>query len=710
MNSVLSTSLSSLLSHTSLDDPHQVLQASEEALKKNASDNGAQHAKVVALLKLDKWDDAIRYVESVGNSLQKKATLEYAYALYKAGRLEDAAQVAAKVPDSHAARHVEAQATYRLEDYDRTTKLYQQIHQAAVSSEEFDLRVNQGAINAQGLWLGHSGGTLGRRPSREDLEAFETTYNAACASLARGELGQAEVLLKRAKELCKHHNELTEEEKKEELLPIAVQQLYILQCQGRTAEAEELLEDLDIGAISDPATKTVAKNNAFIARMSEIETKNPFLLHKAYNDTEAIPSSADKPFSFQQIPLALNRKAIDLQAFKSGGAISDIKQSTGEAAGSVLSSDALLGSVVRAAAQSRNTADKAAIKNMMEAMQRRPENIGLAMILVQLYIVSGNVTSAISVMESLMKHLESSETSTKDLRYHPGLMSIIIALYRKQGRRNSVRRELANAAAYWRARPETSTQKTPTTLLRAAGISLLESSESDDHQKAAEIFKELYEAGSSDYAIVKNEPDKTIIAGHIASQAMTRQGAEQDKRNDLSQLERNLTPLTKLLSSVDVDALEQAGVPTNLAVKSHGTNTTGAPLAGRKRTRADASTTTPSSNKKRRLRKSRLPRNLRDLDPEEAKKATTTNTKIDAERWLPLRDRSYYRPPKSKRGAKAAGKKGGAGDDRTQGGLVSEDLDISRQTATTGDGAAAATTTTGAGAGGAKKKKGKGRK
>ena len=38
-----------------------------------------------------------------------------------------------------------------------------------------------------------------KKPAREDLEAFETAYNAACGSIARGELAQGEVLLKRAR-------------------------------------------------------------------------------------------------------------------------------------------------------------------------------------------------------------------------------------------------------------------------------------------------------------------------------------------------------------------------------------------------------------------------------------------------------------------------------------------------------------------------------
>lgn len=36
------------------------------------------------------------------------------------------------------------------------------------------------------------------RLSREDLESFETTYNAACLNIAKGAFKQSEVLLNRA--------------------------------------------------------------------------------------------------------------------------------------------------------------------------------------------------------------------------------------------------------------------------------------------------------------------------------------------------------------------------------------------------------------------------------------------------------------------------------------------------------------------------------
>lgn len=65
--------------------------------------------------------------------------------------------------------------------------------------EENDLRINQGALDAQLEWKGYGDKVQKKKPSREDLEAFETAYNAACGSIARGELSQAEILLKRAK-------------------------------------------------------------------------------------------------------------------------------------------------------------------------------------------------------------------------------------------------------------------------------------------------------------------------------------------------------------------------------------------------------------------------------------------------------------------------------------------------------------------------------
>jgi signal recognition particle subunit SRP72 len=85
-----------------------------------------------------------------------------------------------------------------------------------------------------------------KKPTREDLEAFETSYNAACGCIARGDLGAGSVLLKRARDLCEALDELSDEEKRAEVLPIMVQQAFVFMKLGKLEEAETLQKMINI--------------------------------------------------------------------------------------------------------------------------------------------------------------------------------------------------------------------------------------------------------------------------------------------------------------------------------------------------------------------------------------------------------------------------------------------------------------------------------
>lgn len=108
MTSALS-SLSALLRQTTISDHEQLLQAANTALKTNKSDTEAQHVKIIALLKLDRFEEALQVIDTGGDKLKDKARLEWAYALYKAGKPERAAEIAREGAD-RAHRHIEAQA------------------------------------------------------------------------------------------------------------------------------------------------------------------------------------------------------------------------------------------------------------------------------------------------------------------------------------------------------------------------------------------------------------------------------------------------------------------------------------------------------------------------------------------------------------------------------------------------------------------------
>jgi signal recognition particle subunit SRP72 len=159
----------------------------------------------------------------------------------------------------------------------------------------------------------------------------------------------------------------------------------------------------------------------------------------------------------------------------------------------------------------------------------------------------------------------------------------------------------------------------------AAGTALLDTHNPDNAKAAGAIFQSLYE---------QDDEDRAAIAGLVAAQSIY------DPSSIPADLLAYLPEANRLVADVDAAALESAGVPTTTALVSE----------ARKRSIAPTKVVAPRS---KRLRKARMPK---EFDP---------NKKIDAERWLPMRDRTYYRP-KGRKGKKRA-------EGLTQGGPVAEE-------------------------------------
>ncbi|KAL8916713.1 MAG: hypothetical protein Q9208_008360 [Pyrenodesmia sp. 3 TL-2023] len=601
-------SLNTLLQKASVEDHEEILRASDASLKQSKKDTKSLHAKVVALLKLDKYEDALQILEDGEDILRDEAQLERSYALYKTGQLDEARKIAADIDDDRGSRHVEAQALYRLEDFQHSASLYRQLAQthAPIDNEENDVRINGGATDAQLEWSRQGHLVQKRKPGREDLEAFELAYNAACASIARGELAQGEVLLRRSQDLCNASDDLTEAEKVAELLPIRVQQLYVLIRLGKTDEAGKLASQITPHEIPDASTQQVAENNR-IAASPRIE--NPYLPHRVLHDATPIPKT-DRLFTIQSDRLEENKMVLDLLISKYGGVITSTTKTLAEKPSPTISSHVNSVSVFNAAAHAQCHLGKIGIKHMLPLLEKRPLDVGLAMVVIQLYILTNNHGSAVTVLESLLKHLEASATSNdQDVRFAPGLVATTVSLYTLQGRKKQIRTELARAATYWRHK-----SKPPKSLLRAAGLALLESSKPDDQTTAREIYSTLDREDPS---------SKLAAAGFVAAHAFSTISIDEQANK--------LTPTSRLIADIDVSALEEAGV---LQPKIEAE-------AAEAATRKRALDEKPKPAKKR-LRKSRLPK---DYDP---------NITPDPERWLPLRERSSYRPKGKKGRQKAA--------------------------------------------------------
>ena len=90
-----------------------------------------------------------------------------------------------------------------------------------------------------------------------------------------------------------------------------------------------------------------------------------------------------------------------------------------------------------------------------------------------------------------------------------------------------------------------------------------------------------------------------------------------------SDLEK-LTPTSRLVSSIDAAALEEAGIPS-LSIPA-------TVIASKKRAADAESDKKDQPPIKRKIQKSKKPKDFKE------------NKKMDPERWLPLRDRSTYQP------------------------------------------------------------------
>lgn len=343
-------------------------------------------------------------------------------------------------------------------------------------------------------------------------------------------------------------------------------------------------------------------------------------------------------FKHQAVGVMRNQAAIDLQCYKR----SAVKTRTAHLikADPTPSTDLerLTCGYLHAAAKASALADHKALTKTLEVLEKQPYDVGLLLTIIQLYVQAKKYDSAIDVLHKFFRYVEKVGTPDhEDVRYSPGLVALAVALYRTQNRKKDIRDELGRAAAYWQSIPKNSS----TTLLREAGIELLHSSKPSD----------LATAGASFERLVSQDPDDKIAqAGLIASFATT----------DYAKVAPHLSSLRsadELTAGIDVSALLGAGVPAFPVPQQS------ASLAKKKRSadqvdngdgaaKLSKATTAPQTTGKK-AKKARLGKNY---DP---------NVKPDPERWLPLRDRSNYRP-KNKKGKKKAA-------ESTQGGFIAGD-------------------------------------
>jgi signal recognition particle subunit SRP72 len=398
----------------------------------------------------------------------------------------------------------------------------------------------------------------------------------------------------------------------------------------------------------DLSLRQIAQVNSLFAT----PVSNPFLAHRKFHSSPN-PPKKDVPFEYQATILRQDAYALDLKALKYEGVAKSTSSQLSAAQPTVSSSITTL-SVINAAAVAQNGVGKQALKTILPMMEKRPTDVGLLLTILHLYVLTNNVPTAVSLLETFFDRLKAASTAAHDdVRFAPGLVAVAVALYSHLGRKSHAKTLLYEAASHWRSKHQSADSPAHAELLRAAGSMLLGSGDAADATKATDIFTFLHDVDPA---------DRVATAGLVASLSLT----DPSKLN--SSLVGALTPSDRLVSGIDAAALESAGVPL-LAP---------AVVAGKAKKRS-ATDGDGKTAKKRKLPKSRMP------------KEYVEGKEVDPERWLPMRDRSYWRPKGKKGKAREAG--------LTQGGVVEEEKKVVETKVVTAGG--------GNGGGAKKKKKGK---
>ncbi|PHH84989.1 hypothetical protein CDD83_1073 [Cordyceps sp. RAO-2017] len=610
--------LSKLLQAATIFDHEEVLRNAIAALQDNQRDNIVQHIQIVALLKLDRFDNALSVIYESGKRLESRCVLEKAYALYKLGRLDEAAFAL----ESHglgerSLQHVAAQVAYRAERFVKANAIYRLLGGSDAACECNDLSINVSATEAQTEWQGFSNAsTLLLEPLSD---TFELCYNMACAHLARGSYKTANKLLQRAAELCNASDDMTEEEKKAESMPIMAQQAYVYTLLGDTEKSIPLYQSLVTSRDTETEAVLVAKNNQSIL---ETEGDEPFLLQRRLA-ISASPATDFGLFSYQSNMLTFNLSVAEIRAHKTGGVRDRTDRILKQSKQPTTRQDINLLSVVNVAARTRRWCGQKLLRKVVKLSKKYPTNVGFAITTTQLYLRDKNVEAALSALELLLDCLEiSTEEDDRRVRFSPGLTALAISLLRARGREASAKAELLKAATYWRERPLASAAS----LVREAYLELVKSSSSAHLAVAASALQRLHEQERS---------SPLVSTGLVAALAMS------DGSRIEGQVLTDLPAVWGLIGDTDVHALAGRGFAMVLAC-----NVT-------TQRQSDISESTGERVIKKRKRHGKMPKNsVEGMVP-------------DAERWMPLRDRTTYRS----RGRKS--KKKGA--DSIQGGVIREE-------------------------------------
>jgi signal recognition particle subunit SRP72 len=591
----LSDLLGQLNIHSSEESHEKVLELAKQVLDLSPADNSARHSKLVALIKLDRFQEALKFLKSDA-SLPGIFPLEHCYVLYKLDRLDELVTVTGTLSEVHRGiAHALAQAYYKDEQLESAQEIYE-THLTGIRAveEHSDITVNQAAVNSLQFLNGDS--SAFKADWTSDTDSYDQLFNKATGLIGQGKYSQALEFLRDAKLACENASFLTTpQEVADELAPILVQAAYANQRLGNNDEAISILKSIglpEFANLSDDLVKQVALNNWLS-------------LHESPNNPNStlvdLEKTVDKRFDERAVMLqkeVLHRNNLVLQSL-AGRDISS-------AASKFVKTHPSHVGIKAIAVLSKFDEEDAVRTKLLATFNKNPHSLPVALILAQLYVQKNNFDSAANILETTFE----AQTDPAQ-KYLPGLVGALVSVFRVQNRRSAASKLVSDAFSHW---------KGSNTMFQYPAAVLAESDDADARAGALEYFKR---------ALPETPNSTALAAGWLST------GATEAVRS-YEQVLKTLPSIEELTAEVDVKSLNENGVHHLLK-------------------RGPEITSVPKGKQRKRSR---------------SKPAKDTSKEADPERWLPLRDRSTYKPKKRDRKNAASATQGGGADTTTESGIA----------------------------------------
>ncbi|KAJ2724646.1 Srp72p [Coemansia sp. Benny D115] len=605
-----------------------VVDSARSGLKAYPKDAELAKIEIVALIKQDNAAQALEAIgRARGSKLLSVAAIgyEHAYCYFAVGKYDAARAVLGDVKPGPSVDQLRAQIEYKCNKFSECVKIYEKLLASTDRDSPMysDLQINLSAARAADAQMSRKSSAVSQSDV-SDGSSYELIFNEATQILACGRMQEAIALLTKAIEAAKSTLSAegwSEQEIQAETGPIDAQRAIALQKLGKGSEARAIYSRLLGGKSLDSAARDVLGHNAAILGAPAGNGRE--IRINAVKRMLQIPGRSSKNLShFQRALMTFNMAVAQVSQSQYTGARRTLKRM-----GKSFADVAVANAGVVSAVASLRGGDSARALNELSAIAHTHgavDGVRAALAAAQVAIELGDAKRAASVLSEWKDKAQSVlladiASPGRFAHHYFGICLLLDWLSAKEVDGVNSSGNAAVAAAEHLSAECGKVAHPSAALLTAVGDCLVYAGNADGARK---FFVEAKKAAS----------EQGVDAAKLASAHMCAVLASESATGG-----DNIPQLLKGLRRRKQAPAAIPGAPPRFARQFQPRTSGPSKGAATKKSATRSAATVSKRTEKYRARRQRrlLKSPPKGYEPER---------KPDAERWIPLRQRSYYKP------------------------------------------------------------------